>query len=159
MRVRPGTAELTPAPGEPGFVRGMTLPGGRVLGQANYAAFLGIAVRLEAEDPFDESFELVLVHEDAACSVVVGRFDADEIVAAWRTFSARSGLPLLMQRVDGMLESPYEQIGRVRLGPIRIRRRHGLLNGRRPRFLVRRKTTRLPDRPVMVRGRELAGRE
>ena len=41
------------------------------------------------------------------------------------------------------------------LGPVRIRRRHGLLNGRRPRFLTRRKTGRLAELPVIVSGERL----
>jgi hypothetical protein len=43
----------------------------------------------------------------------------------------------------------------VQLGQIRIRRRHGVLNGRRPRFLTRRKTGRLPVRPAVHREREI----
>jgi hypothetical protein len=47
----------------------------------------------------------------------------------------------------------------MHLGPIRIRRQDGLLNGRRPRFLVQRKTTRLPQRPLVHREREMFARD
>ena len=36
--------------------------------------------------------------------------------------------------------------------PDLLRRRHGLLNGRRPRFLTRRKTGRLAELPVIIGG-------
>jgi len=51
-----------------------------------------------------------------------------------------------------VVTEPYPQLGRVALGAVRIRRRHGLLNGRRPRFLTRRKTGRLAELPVIVAG-------
>ncbi len=43
----------------------------------------------------------------------------------------------------------------VALGPVRIRRRHAFLNGRRPRFLTRRKPGRLADLPVVVASERL----
>jgi hypothetical protein len=58
----------------------------------------------------------------------------------------------LLEGADGVVTEPYPQLGRVALGAVRIRRRHGLLNGRRPRFLTRRKTGRLPELPVIVSG-------
>lgn len=158
-RSRPGAPDQSSTLTGQGLVQSRRLPGAAVLGPTAMAAFRGIAVRLAADDAFGESFELVLVHATPERSLVVGVFDADEIIASWRAFAATSGLPLLLERSDGTLEAAYDQMGRVRLGQIRIRRRHGLLNGRRPRFLVRRKTARLPDRPVMVRGREMLGRD
>jgi len=65
------------------------------------------------------------------------------------------GLPLLFETADGVVSEPYPQLGRLALGPIRLRRRHALLNGRRPRFLARRKTGRLADRPVILAGERL----
>ncbi len=118
--------------------------------------FEGVAVRLCASA---SDFELVLVHADPARGLSIGVFDADEIVAVWRAFGLAAGLPLVLEREDGTLERPYPQVGRLQLGPIRIRRRYALLAGRRPRFLARRKTTRLPDRPTVWRGREISARD
>jgi hypothetical protein len=87
----------------------------------------------------------------------LGRFDENEVVAVWRELAATTGFPLLTQSEDGAVQQPFPQVGRVRLGRVRIRRRHGLLNGRRPRFLVRRKTTRLPRRPTVYREHEIIG--
>ena len=66
--------------------------------------------------------------------------------------AARTGLPRMIVREDGTLATLSNQIGRVALGKTRTRRRHGLLSGRRPRFLVRRKTGSLPVRPLIHRG-------
>jgi hypothetical protein len=127
-----------------------------IVAPAAMAQFEGVAVRLYASDT---DFELVLVHADADRSLSIGVFDADDIVAVWRAFGLASGLPLILERDDGTLERPYPQVGRLQLGPIRIRRRYALLAGRRPRFLARRKTTRLPDRPTVWRGREISARD
>jgi hypothetical protein len=58
----------------------------------------------------------------------------------------------MIVREDGVLSLVSQQLGRVALGTTRQRRRHGLLSDRRPRFLVRRKTGRLPVRPQIHRG-------
>jgi hypothetical protein len=92
----------------------------------------GIALRLDERAQDDDAFELALVDERGGTLMVLGRFGDDEV-----------------------LQHPYPQVGRVQLGRIRIRRRHGL--GRRPRFLVRRKTARLPRRPTIHREREISG--
>ena len=61
----------------------------------------------------------------------------------------------LLETSDGEISQPFPQIGRLALGPIRVRRRYAFLNGRRPRFLVRRKTGKLAERPVVVAGERL----
>ncbi len=48
------------------------------------------------------------------------------------------------------------QIGRLRIGPV-TRRRARIRVRRRPRFLLRRKGSRLPSRPLVYREREIAG--
>jgi Family of unknown function (DUF6101) len=58
----------------------------------------------------------------------------------------------MIVREDGVRVPVTEQIGRLILGRVRIRRRHAGLGGRRPRFLARRKTGRLPARPQIHRG-------
>lgn len=101
-------------------------------------------------------FDLVLVDAGGQAAL---RFDApeEEAVALWRALGAGTGAPLLLQDEEGRLETPFPQIGRLALGATRIRRRHGLLNGRRPRFLVRRKPARLPNRPQVFREPEIVG--
>lgn len=114
----------------------------------------GIALRLANPSGEDERLELALTAGDGrAISVAV--FDAEDAVAHWRDCGRSSGLPLLLESVDGVITEPFPQLGRLALGPIRIRRRHAFLNGRRPRFLTRRKTTQLPVRPVIISGERL----
>jgi hypothetical protein len=117
----------------------------------------GLALRLDERAPDDNDFEIALVDDLGDTLMVLGRFGEDEVVAVWRDLGARTGFPLVTQCEDGALQHPFPQVGRVRLGRIRIRRRHGLLGGRRPRFLVRRKTARLPRRPTVHREREIFG--
>jgi hypothetical protein len=114
----------------------------------------GIVLRLDAAYA-EETFEIDIVDETGAPALSIGRFSEDEVVATWRGLGASSGLPLMIERADGSLHCPYPQIGRLQLGAIHIRKRHGLLN-RRPRFLVRRKTGRLPVCPTVHREAELA---
>jgi hypothetical protein len=112
----------------------------------------GVALRLAgcAED----LFEIALVDRDGNAVMVLGPFEEDDVVARWRSLAAASGLPLRVEPVDGIVEAPFPQIGRLRLGSIKVRRRYGPLN-QRPRFLQRRKPARLPHRPTVHREREL----
>ena len=115
----------------------------------------GVALRLAADIGREENvFELTLTSGNGR-SVTIATVCEEEAVALWRDCGRSTGLPLLLETPEGAITEPYPQLGRVALGPIRIRRRHGLLNGRRPRFLVRRKTGRLSLRPVVVSGERL----
>ncbi|MFJ5369951.1 DUF6101 family protein [Bosea sp. CER48] len=170
-------ASVTPAAGEGGFVP--HLPGestttaivsrnpmparpaapaiervGSVRILRGTASWRGVALRLANPTGDDDRFELALTAGDGR-SVVVATADESDAVALWRDFGRASGLPLLLETADGAVSEPFPQIGRVALGPVRIRRRHGLLNGRRPRFLTRRKTGRVAELPVMVSGDKL----
>lgn len=129
--------------------------GVEVVDRAAMVAFEAVAVRLA---PNGRDLELFLVHTEPSRSMAVGVFHEDEIVAHWRAFAATSGLPLAVE-IDGKLERPHPQIGRLMLGAIRIRRRHGVLKGRRPRFLARRKTGQLPHRPTVHRAKEISVRD
>jgi hypothetical protein len=168
-RIRSGpsvpAAGRMPGPLQP-FVTG-ALPGVTIVDAAAMSGCKGIAVRFAHGDRLgdegarnsDSEFELVLVPESGGQGIVIGRFGEEDIVAVWRSFAESSGLPLVLERCDGTFGQTYQQFGRLRVGPVRQRRRHGLLAGRRPRFLVRRKTARLPDRPIVHRGREIVGRD
>ena len=117
-----------------------------------------IALRLDSAGR-DDTFELAILGEDASTLLRLGPFPEDVVVAVWRALGAASGLPLMIEPVNGRVRPLYPQVGPLLLGPVRIRRRHGLLNGRRPRFLVRRKTARLPPRPLVHREREMFARD
>jgi hypothetical protein len=101
--------------------------------------------------------ELSLVMQDGR-SVCIATIEGDEAVAIWRGASNASGLPMMIETADGAVQAPFPQIGRLALGPIRIRRSHGITAGRRPRFLRRRKTSKLADMPRMVLGEVLSDR-
>ncbi len=118
------------------------------------AGWTGVALRLANPAGEDELFELALTAGDGR-SIVVATVDQADAVALWRDFGRTSGLPLLLESVDGKVTEAFPQIGRVALGPVRIRRRYALLNGRRPRFLTRRKPGRLGELPVVVSGERL----
>lgn len=137
----------------------MRLPGARVVTTAATGTFTGVAVRFAQDGGNAEMFELVLVGQDRRQDLVIGRWDDGDIAAVWRAVAAASGLPLMLEREDGVIVCPRPQVGRLLLGPIRIRRRHGLLSGRRPRFLVRRKTGKPLLRPVRVHGRDMMARD
>ena len=120
------------------------------------AGWRGVALRMAGGAIADDDrFQLALTAGDGR-SVVVAVLDQDDAIAVWRDAGRTSGLPLLLETSDGAITEPYPQFGRVALGAVRIRRRHALLAGRRPRFLTRRKTGRLPERPVVIRGEILS---
>jgi len=170
-------ASVTPAAGETGFAPGLSgratqastvshnpmpaQPAGACVERIgsvrifrSHPQWRGVALRLAGTDGDEERFELALTAGDGR-SITVAVIDQDNAVALWRDCGRTSGLPLLLETADGVISEPYPQLGRLALGPVRIRRRHGLLNGRRPRFLMRRKTGRLHDRPVIVAGERL----
>lgn len=118
------------------------------------AGWRGVALRLANPTGTDERFELTLTAGDGR-SVVIATADQEDAVALWRDVGRTSGLPLLLETGEGTISEPFPQLGRVALGPTRIRRRYALLAGRRPRFLTRRKPGRLAELPVMVSGERL----
>ena len=103
-----------------------------------------------------ETYCVAVADQQGNALLELGPFPGEDAVAIWRSLEASSGLPLLIQGHDGTLHRTAEQIGSIQLGPVRILRGRGLLTGRRPRFLVRRKTGRLPRRPLVYREREMA---
>jgi hypothetical protein len=119
---------------------------------ARPAAGIALAyARDAAESCGEDRFSLILVDADGIELHRLGSFHEDEVVAIWRDVAARAGLVRMIVREDGVLVPVSKQIGRVMLGRVRIRRRAGL-GARRPRFLARRKTGRLPARPQIFRG-------
>lgn len=101
-------------------------------------------------------FRISVADDRGGVVTTLGPYAEEEVIAIWRRLAASSGLPLLFVTHDGSLRQLYPQIGRLRLGNMRDGKRLVVLSGRRPRFLVRRKAARLPVRPHVVTGRELA---
>jgi hypothetical protein len=150
----PGSATVprNPMPVQPDAPRIERIGSVRIL--RGSAGWRGVALRLANAAGDDELFQLALTAGDGR-SIVVATVDQEDAVALWRDCGRASGMPLLLETSDGEISEPFPQIGRVALGPTRLRRRHSFLNGRRPRFLVRRKTGRLAERPVVVAGERL----
>ncbi|MDP4005923.1 DUF6101 family protein [Methylobacterium sp. NEAU K] len=127
-----------------------------VIGRSSGArAVTAIALAYAIEDAEicgADRFSLILVDAEGAEVHRLGNFDEDDVVAVWRDIAARAGLVRMIVREDGVLVPVSQQIGRLILGQVRIRRRHAGLGARRPRFLARRKTGRLPARPQIFRG-------
>ncbi|RXM14611.1 hypothetical protein EO238_28600 [Citrobacter sp. AAK_AS5] len=66
---------------------------------------------------------------------------------------------MLIVEVDGTWRAIETRIGQVVVGRARPRRARSVMNGRRPRFLTRRKTGRPSAEPVVLAKNELFGRE
>jgi len=145
------TAAAESTPGMPAFVAAR-LP---VFGRAAALRPVGVALAF-SEDASDacgeDRFDLLLMAADGTVIERLGPFCEDEVVAVWRDVADKSGLPRMIVKEDGGLATVSRQLGPVALGLTRTRRRHGLLSGRRPRFLVRRKPASLPVRPLIHRG-------
>lgn len=65
--------------------------------------------------------------------------DDHDVIARWRSHARDLGLPLMLEREDGVVLAASEHMGCVMVGPLRLRRRNIRLMERRPRFLTRRK--------------------
>lgn len=65
--------------------------------------------------------------------------DDHDVIARWRSHARDLGLPLMLEREDGVVLAASEHLGCVMVGPLRLRRRNSKLMERRPRFLSRRK--------------------
>jgi hypothetical protein len=118
----------------------------------------GLVLRRDRSTPGREHpYEITVIDDAGRTLICLGRYAEADVVAVWRGIAATSGLPPMTEDERGRLHRPFPQLGRLRLGAIRVRRGHGLLSGRRPRFLTRRKTARLPRSPVVHREREIIG--
>lgn len=131
------------------------------------AAFEGVAVRMVAETigadgagDGDGVAVVELMHRDPQLSLPLAvASDLGEVVADWRAWAKVLGLPMLLVETDGSWRAIETRLGQVVVGRVRPRRARSVMNGRRPRFLTRRKTGSLPAEPVMVAGCEIFGRE
>ncbi len=153
------TFEITNLNGRPGQDNGAVTPGIAVqaapLPVLGTGTAVGIALAFadEAADACGEDrFALLLVDGEGEVAMRLGPFPEEDVVAVWRNIASKGGLARMLLREDGSLVPVSQQLGPVVLGKGRQRRRHASLSGRRPRFLVRRKTARLPARPCIHRG-------
>ncbi|MDB5511580.1 MAG: hypothetical protein JWR08_1063 [Enterovirga sp.] len=98
-----------------------------------------------------------LVDESGRAMMSLGPFPDEEVIAIWRSLASASGLTALMRAGGGQIEPLAPQLGPVRIGRTKERRRTAGAVRRRPRFLLRRKGASLPRRPQIYREREIAG--
>ena len=135
-------------------VEGGTGPSIASLRREGTSALAGAVLDLAtgSDDP-----RIVLIDCAGAEAMTLGPFPEEDVIALWRAISVASGLTPMMRAWNGRTEPLACQLGRLRLGKAHDRKRLVVLNGRRPRFLVRRKSSRLPMRPLVFREREIAG--
>jgi hypothetical protein len=119
------------------------------------AGATGLLLRISAPAPDRLSYDIVLVLGLRGERVLVADAAEECAVALWRRMAGDLGQQLLIEIPGGSVASLSEQIGLVQNGERHERRRVAALTKRRPWFLKRRKAARLPERPVMVRGREI----
>ena len=120
---------------------------------------VGLALVIRATASGDLAYDVVLRFPNGRGDrPIVSDVDEVDVVAEWRRIAGELGQRLLIQAPDGGVVEPYTQMGRVFRGATWERRRCWALTKHRPLFLRRRKTGRLPERPVVLRGTELAPR-
>ncbi|MBN9064051.1 MAG: hypothetical protein BGP06_16600 [Rhizobiales bacterium 65-9] len=113
------------------------------------ARFVGVLAGELSEDPSKSEIAILCDNGDTLPLAVEGDID---VVAEWRAASRRFGLPMIIQRPDGGVIALEAMLGPVLLGKAQSGRRlKALTRHRRPRFLTRRATTRLPLAPVIHR--------
>ncbi|HZQ13098.1 MAG TPA: DUF6101 family protein [Pseudolabrys sp.] len=97
-------------------------------------AFAGVGLRLTANEA-----AVVLAHQDPGLALPLFLSDEpDDVTAAWRSWGAVLGLPLLVEDEDGWRE-PFDYVGSLRVArPCPRRRRRSALKRRRPSILMRR---------------------
>ena len=150
----PTIVPRNPMPAQPDGPRIERIGSVRILRGA--AGWRGVSLRLAHATGDDQLFQLALTAGDGR-SITVATVDEADAVALWRDCGRASGMTLLLETSDGQISEPFPQIGPLALGPIRVRRRHSFLNGRRPRFLVRRTTGKLGV-TMKISGKEIIAR-
>ena len=132
-----------------------SLAGMRMAFNLPLAAFAGVGLRLTADEA-----AVVLAHKDPGLALPLYlSAEADDVTAAWRSWGAVLGLPLLIEDEEGWRE-PFERLGNVRIArPRPRRRRRSALKRRRPTILMRRVPGRMTANTPVHRGeREIIAR-
>lgn len=126
------------------------------------SAYLGVALRmLPPQEAAPGMVALMLEHSDPALSVpLFMATDGSDVTAEWESWSRVLQRPILVADENGLLYSPFTQIGAVRVNPPTLRRRRrGTVRLRRPSILMRRKPGRPTATPSIHRGeREIIAR-
>jgi hypothetical protein len=89
----------------------------------------------------------------------LGPFLEEDVLAEWQRLCGTTGLSMAIRLPNGSFLALHEQIGPVRCGPAPIPARRLVLNGRRPRFLSRRKPGLVPMAPGSGAGPIVLGPE
>lgn len=144
--------ETTPRVGAPvgypdflapiGALAGVTLTDGPLAARASVAhGARGLLLsRRTGEDGMPYFEVAILFGDDRTATPIHIAADDHDVIARWRGHAAELGLPLMMEREDGIILTAYDHMGCVRLGSLHMRRRNPATMNRRPRFLMRRKT-------------------
>ncbi len=104
----------------------------------------------------ESDLRVVLVDKAGDAVMTLGAFPEEDAIAIWRSIVSAAGITPMMRAWNGYTEPLACQLGKLRLGRVQDRRRLAVLKGRRPRFLTRRKSARLPALPLVFREREIA---
>jgi hypothetical protein len=116
----------------------------------------GLVLRLRRNAEDELAYDISLVTEaGAGRRLIVADAVEDDVVALWRRMAADLGQKLMIETAEGFVSEINGQIGLVQLGSGHDRRRCSALTKRRPYFLKRRKVSRLPDRPIVLRGTDI----
>lgn len=121
---------------------GVTLTDGPLAARASVAhGARGLVLSRRAGEDGLPYFEVaILFGDDRTATPIHIAADDHDVIARWRGHAADLGLPLMMEREDGVVVTAYDHMGCVRLGSLHMRRRNPATMYRRPRFLMRRKT-------------------
>jgi hypothetical protein len=120
----------------------VTLTDGPLAGRASVAhGAQGLVLSRRCGEDGLPYFEVaILFGNDRTATPIHIAADDHDVIARWRGHASDLGLPLMMEREDGVILTAYDQLGCVRLGALHMRRRNPATMSRRPRFLMRRKT-------------------
>ncbi len=119
-------------------------------------AFRGVAASAIEDDMGNVTVSLELLHADPMlCVPLLVAHDFDDIAADWRAWAEAYRLPMLLIESDGVARTLEESLGAVARAAGGTERRQGrATNGRRSRFLARRKVGSLGMR-LVVDGQEI----
>ncbi|MTI00599.1 hypothetical protein E1297_31805 [Roseibium sp. RKSG952] len=118
--------------------------------------FEGILVKLTREsERKNVTAQLVLKHRDDTLSILLSKSERpEELAHIWSAWARALELPMLVC-TDGSRIKPIDAFSAKASGAPAPRRKLRLITGRRPRFLVARRTGHLSSRP----GSHCGGRE
>ena len=124
-------------------------------------AFRGVAARAIEDADGNVTVTLELLHNDPQLSVpLLVADDLEDVSADWHAWAEAYRLPMLLVEADGIARTLEDSLSKARTSAPcheRRRRRAGS-DGRRPRFLMRRRTGELGLR-LVIQGEEIIAPE